>query len=72
MLKKKNDYSAIVFLEENDKPKKWTYVHNLSKFVSFLEKEHPSWKYLNLYNRRGQTFIKQFIRGDFIPPYPQL
>ncbi|WMI66717.1 hypothetical protein RBH94_06020 [Aestuariibaculum sp. YM273] len=69
MLKKKNDYSVIVFLENEKKPKKWTYVHKLNGFSLFLSKKHPTWQYMNVYNRREGTFIKQIKKGEFVPAF---
>ncbi|WP_274474213.1 hypothetical protein [Mangrovimonas aestuarii] len=71
MLKKKNDYSVIVFFEDSPKPKKWAYVHKLNGFSLFLKKNHPTWEYMNVYNRREGTFMKQFRKSDFIPPFIQ-
>lgn len=69
MLKKKNDYSVIVFLENETKPKKWTYVHKLNGFSMFLNKNHDKWLYMNVYNRRSGQFMKQFKRGVFVPAF---
>ena len=69
MEKKKNDYSVIVYIENESKPKKWTYVHKLNGFSMFLNKSHPTWKYMNVYNRRTRDFLKQFKPSDFIPPF---
>ena len=69
MLKKKNDYSVIVFLENEKKPKKWTYVHKLNGFSMFLNKNHDNWLYMNVYNRRSGQFMKQFKRGVFVPAF---
>lgn len=69
MLKKKNDYSVIVFLDNESKPKKWNYVHNLHGFAMFLNKKHETWTYMNVYNRRSGVFIKRFKRNDFVPPF---
>ena len=69
MLKKKNDYSVIVFFEDNTKPKKWTYVHKLNGFSLFLKKKHPNWEYMNVYNRRAGTFMRRFNRDSFIPAF---
>lgn len=71
MLKKKNDYSVIVYFEEGTKPKKWTYVHKLNGFKMFLTKEHPTWQYMNVYNRRTRAFMRRFQRDAFIPPFIQ-
>ncbi|WP_416448489.1 hypothetical protein ACH3PA_07215 [Leeuwenhoekiella sp. A2] len=69
MLKKKNDYSVIVFFENGTKPKKWTYVHKLNGFSLFLRKNHPNWQYMNVYNRRSGGFMRRFQRDSFIPPF---
>ncbi|WP_199116637.1 hypothetical protein [Snuella sedimenti] len=69
MLKKKNDYSVIVFFENQSKPKKWTYVHKLNGFSMFLSKNHPTWLYMNIYNRREATFMKQIKKGEFVPAF---
>lgn len=69
MLKKKNDYSVIVFLENEKKPKKWEFVHKLNGFSMFLSKKHPTWLYMNVYERRNRKFLKQFKKGVFVPPF---
>lgn len=69
MLKKKNDYTVIVFFGEGRKPKKWTYVHKLNGFKMFLEKKHSNWRYMNVYNRREGNFMRRFERDAFIPPF---
>ena len=69
MLKQKNDYSVIVFIENETKPKKWEYVHKLNGFSMFLSKKHPNWLYMNVYNRRSGQFMKQFKRGAFVPAF---
>jgi hypothetical protein len=69
MLKKKNDYSVIVFFEEGSTPKKWNYVHKLNGFSMFLKKKHPDWQYMNVYNRRSGAFIRRYQRDSFIPPF---
>jgi hypothetical protein len=67
MLKNKNDYSVIVFLENQSKPKKWEYVDKLNGFAMFLDKKHATWLYMNVYNRRSGQFMKQLKKGTFIP-----
>jgi len=69
MLKPKNDYSVIVFLENQLKPKKWEFVHKLNGFSMFLNKKHPAWEYMNVYNRRTGKYLKRFKPNDFIPPF---
>lgn len=69
MLKKKNDYSVIVFLKDEDKPKKWNFVHKLNGFSKFLDEKHPAWEYMNVYNRRTRQYIKRFHPSDSIPDF---
>ncbi|WP_091263164.1 hypothetical protein [Gillisia sp. Hel1_33_143] len=71
MLKKKNDYSVIVYFEDGTKPKKWTYVDKLNGFSMFLHKSHSTWKYMNVYNRRSAKYIRRFYRDSFIPAHIQ-
>jgi len=69
MLKKKNDYSVLVFFEKGSKPKKWQYVNKLNGFKMFLNRDHSTWQYMNVYNRRSGDFMRQFKRDAFIPPF---
>ena len=66
---KKNDYSVIVYLENDNKPKKWSYVHKLNGFSMFLNTSHPTWSYMNVYERRTGKYLKRFYKGNFIPPF---
>jgi len=65
----KNDYSVLVYFPNDKKPKRWTYVDKLNGFGMFLNKSHPTWLYMNVYNRRTRDFMKQFKNGNFIPAY---
>lgn len=69
MAKPKNDYSVIVFLENQNRPKKWQYVHKLNGFSMFLNKEHSTWEYMNVYDRRTRKYLRRFKKGDFVPPF---
>lgn len=64
----KNDYSVVVFFESGE-VKKWTYVHKLNGFALFLEKKHPDWKYMNVYNRREGTYLRRFYKGNPAPQF---
>jgi hypothetical protein len=64
----KNDYSVIVFFD-NAKPKKWTYVHKLADFSGFLDKDHPGWKYMNVYERSTAKYLKRFYCGKPLPQF---
>lgn len=65
----KNDYSVVAFFSDNTSPKRWTYVHRLYGFSQFLNKKHPAWRYINVYDRRNGNFIKRFYREQFIPDF---
>ena len=69
MARHKNDYSIIVFFEDKQKPKKWKHAHKLNGFSTFLDKKHPAWEYMNVYNRRTGEFIKRFYRYSLIPDF---
>lgn len=43
----------------NDSFKKW-HVNNLTKFVTFLDNEHPGWKYFNVFDKKTQAQIGNF------------
>ena len=62
----KNDYSCIVFYN-GQKPKKWSFVHGLSKFAAFLNEKHNGWEYMNVYERRTNKFLKRFYPNSSIP-----
>jgi len=68
MLKKKNDYSVVVFFPDIP-PKKWQYVHSLYSMSNFLKNKFPSWLYMNVYNRRTGVYMKRFYNGDFVPAH---
>lgn len=62
----KNDYTCILFYK-NAKPKKWQFVHSLSKFAVFVNDKHPGWEYINVYERRTTKYLKRFYPGNIIP-----
>lgn len=64
----KNDYSVVAFFE-NEKPKKWNFVHRLSPFSQFLTNKHKDWLYMNVYDRRTRKFLKRFNKGNIIPDF---
>jgi hypothetical protein len=64
----KNDYSVIVFFD-GIPPKKWTYVHKLRGFVSFLNIKFPGWQYMNVYDRRKGSFLKRFYPHSSVPDF---
>jgi hypothetical protein len=67
-MKHKNDYTCIAYFT-NQKPKKWTYVHNLGGFTSFLNKQHSTWLYFNVYERRTSKYLRRFYQGNYVPTF---
>jgi hypothetical protein len=67
-MKHKNDYSIVAFFEE-EKPKKWTYVHTLDSIANFLNQKHSGWKYFNVYNRRTGEYLQRIYKGNAIPKH---
>jgi len=64
----KNDYSVIVFYP-NGEAKKWNYVHRIAAFVRFLNKEHPGWRYFNLYKRRSGAYMHRYYPNSLFPNF---
>lgn len=65
----KNDYSVIAFFP-NGTAKKWQYVHKLNEFANqFLDKKHSDWKYMNVYSRRDNVYLRRFYAGNVIPDF---
>ena len=67
----KNDYTCIFFYKDG-KPKKWEFVHSLSKFVVFVNDKHPGWDYMNVYDRRTSKYLKRFYPNNIIPYFLSL
>jgi len=69
-MRHKNDYSIIVFFDDNTKPKKWSFIHKLSTTRrNFLDVKHVNWIYVNVYDRRKRTFIKRLAKEDVFPDF---
>ncbi len=64
----KNDYSVVAFLSTGE-VKKWSFVHSLAKFGSFLDSKHPGWMYMNVYERRSRKYLKRFYKGSPLPSF---
>jgi hypothetical protein len=64
----KNDYSITVFFKTG-LPKKWSFVHKLDGFASFLDSKHKDWQYFNVYDRRNGKYLKRFYKGNLIPDF---
>lgn len=65
----KHKYAVIVYIEGEDKPKKWEYVEKLNGFAMFLNQKFPDWAYMNVYDRQSRKFLKQFRNGHYIPAF---
>jgi len=61
-----NDYTCIAFFEDGT-VKKWKKIHKLSRFASFLNQKHQSWKYFNVYEKGTKLYLKRFYPGNTIP-----
>ncbi|MBN1186553.1 MAG: hypothetical protein JXB49_30030 [Bacteroidales bacterium] len=69
-LKRKNDYTCIVFLEGKKRTLKYVYVHSLRKFASMLDRRFPSWMYMNVYVRRTGLYLVRYYKNDsYIPDF---
>ena len=67
----KNDYSVIVFCE-NDKTVKVSYVHSCYSLAKWLDNsKYKDWKYFNVYVRRSGRFLKRFYKGNYIENKPK-
>jgi hypothetical protein len=66
-LKKKGKmYECQVFFPAGY-PKKWKYVTNLESFTQFLNRNHSSWKYFNVYEKGSKNYLKRFYPGNLVP-----
>jgi hypothetical protein len=69
----KNDYSIVVFFQDNTNPLKMEFVHNCYASSQWLtnSKNYNNWNYFNVYARRTKRFIKRFYRNNFIEAKPK-
>ena len=58
-------YACIVFFD-GTQPKRWKYVRDLKSFAQFLNKEHSSWKYMNVYAKGTKEFLKRLYPNSSI------
>ena len=68
-LKRKNDYSCVAY-QGSQKVGFMKYVHKITDYVSYLDKEKVEWSVINVYSRRSGEFIKRFYKDDVIPARP--
>jgi|SRR5436190_14377611 len=59
-------YACFAFFA-NDEVKRWKYVTDLKSFVQFLTKNHPKWKYFNVYDKGTKQYLKRFYPGNIVP-----
>jgi hypothetical protein len=59
-------YACFAFFANGD-VKRWKYVRDLKSFAQFLSKDHPSWKYFNVYDKGTKQYLKRFYPGNSIP-----
>ena len=59
-------YACIVFFA-NGEVKRWKYVRDLKGFGQFLSKDHPLWKYFNVYDKGSKQYLTRFYPGNVIP-----
>ena len=45
--------------------KKW-HVNNLKKFIDFLNREYPNWRYFNVYDKKSKVQIGSFSSQNCI------
>ena len=64
--KKGKMYECQAFFP-NGYPKMWKYVRDLKSFAQFLSKDHPSWKYFNVYEKGTKNYLKRFYPGNSFP-----
>ena len=63
---KKKMYACIAFFP-NGEVKRWKYVRDLKSFGDFLNKDHSTWKYFNVYDKGTKQYLKRFYSGNIIP-----
>lgn len=59
-------YACFAFFPDGS-VKRWKYVRNLTGFMLFLTKSHPSWKYFNVYDKGTKEYLKRFYPGNSVP-----
>ncbi len=65
--KKKNDYSIEAYMGSK-KTNHMAFVHKITTYVAYLEKNNIEWSVINVYARRTKRFIRRFYKDrDIIP-----
>src|SRR5215831_13601163 len=62
----KKMYECTVFFPAGY-PKTWKYVRDLKTFGEFLNRDHPTWKYFNVYEKGSKKYLKRFYFDNIIP-----
>ncbi|MFY0643171.1 MAG: hypothetical protein JXR19_01755 [Bacteroidia bacterium] len=63
-----NRYSIVVFFPKRN-PLKWTYVYSIKSAAESLTNSFPTWKHMNVYDRKSGEFLKQFRPHHEIPKF---
>lgn len=71
--KNKNDYSLIIFSENNQCLGKMEFVHSVFNASLWLTQSsnYSSWHYVNVYVRRSGRFLRRFYKGNYIENKPK-
>jgi len=73
-VKTEKKYTCIVKVggspEGGGEFKKWN-LNNLLKFVAFLDREHPEWRYFNVFNKKTLEQVGSYTTNDR-PSFPKL
>lgn len=59
-------YACFGFFQDGS-VKRWKYVSNLESFRDFLNRDHPTWKYFNVYDKGSKEYLKRFYPGQAVP-----
>jgi len=59
-------YECTVFFATGY-PKTWKYVRDLKSFAEFLNRDHPLWKYFNVYEKGSKKYLRRFYFDNVIP-----
>ena len=74
-LKRDNDYCCVAFkhkkgAKNGEKIGFMRFVHRLTDYAKYLDRNNVDWYYFNVYNRRNQDFIKRYYHDQEIPIRP--
>lgn len=61
---KKKKQHAVIVKTSRTQPYKWRF-DKIDRFMSFLNKRYPNWRYLDLYNNRTKAFIERIVNPNY-------